>query len=79
MYADDPVLASAVGDNQRLLTKQTTAAPTRLLGEAGVPVTANRRGASVECAIGRPAQEIAKAARKTGADLIVMGTRRCAG
>jgi nucleotide-binding universal stress UspA family protein len=75
MYADDPLLASAVAYNQRLLAKQTTAALKQLLARVGVPITSDPSAASIVCAIGRPAQEIPRVAKRVGADLIVMGTQ----
>jgi nucleotide-binding universal stress UspA family protein len=77
MYADDPMLAAAAaaGYNQQLLTKQTTRELQRLLTRAGVPVDTDPMAARIVTAIGRPAREILKTARRVAADLIVMGSQ----
>lgn len=77
MYADDPMLvsAAAAGYNRQFLTKQTTSALGRLMTRVGVPLDRDPRAAGIVCAIGRPAQEILRVARRMGTDLIVMGTQ----
>jgi nucleotide-binding universal stress UspA family protein len=77
MYADDPMLAAAAaaGYNDRLMTQQTMRELRRQLMWAGMSVDRDPQAAGVICAIGRPAREILKAARRLGSDLIVMGTQ----
>jgi nucleotide-binding universal stress UspA family protein len=77
MYADDPMLAAAAaaGYNQPLLTKQTTRELKRLLTRVGVPIDDDPTAARIVTAIGRPAGEILKTARRVAADVIVMGSQ----
>jgi nucleotide-binding universal stress UspA family protein len=77
MYADDPMLAAAAaaGYNQQLLTKQTTRELRRLLTRVAVPIDRDPTAARVVTAIGRPAREILRTARRLSADLIVMGSQ----
>jgi nucleotide-binding universal stress UspA family protein len=75
MYADDPLLAAAAGHNEGLLTRQTQSAMRRLLSRIGVPVDQNPEAVRIVCAIGKPAQEILRSARRSAVDVIVMGTR----
>jgi nucleotide-binding universal stress UspA family protein len=77
MYADDPTLAAAAaaGDNQDVLTKQTTHELRRLLIRAGVRVDRDPSLAQVVSAVGHPASAILTVAKRENADLIVMGTQ----
>jgi nucleotide-binding universal stress UspA family protein len=77
MYADDPMLAAAAaaGYNEQLLKQATMAELRRMLMCVGVPLDREPRAADMLCAIGRPAREIVKAAKRRKADLIVMGTQ----
>lgn len=77
MYADDPMLASAAaaGYDSELLKKATMSELRRMLVAVGVPVDRDPSAAAMVCAVGRPAREIVKAAKRLKADLIVLGTQ----
>jgi universal stress protein A len=75
MYVDDPILlaAAAAGYDSTLLQQSGTTALRQLLKRVGIaPGEARLMGTLT--AIGRPADEIVKAARRLGPDLIVLGT-----
>src|SRR5580765_4403142 len=74
MYADDPLLAAASGYNRRLIATETTSELQRLLKGVGGPMKAIARASSMVAAVGKPAPEILKVARRNASDLIVMGT-----
>jgi nucleotide-binding universal stress UspA family protein len=77
MYADDPMLAAAAaaGYDETLLKKATMSELRRELMRAGVPIDRHPAAADMAWAVGRPAQEIVKAARRRKADLVVIGTQ----
>ncbi len=81
MYVDDPWLGAVVaaGYDSRLLTRRTLTELRQLLTRVGVSAHSRHPSVSVECVMGRPAQEILKAARRGGNDLIVMGTQGWSG
>jgi nucleotide-binding universal stress UspA family protein len=75
MYVDDPVLtaAAAAGYDTTLLEQGATREVRQLLERVGV-AAAEAHLNGIVIAVGRPAAEIVKAARRLSADLIVLGT-----
>jgi len=81
LYADDPLLDTAIGAayDRQLSTKQTMRELRRFLDRVVEPAARQQLVVHIASVVGRPAQEILKAARKRGSDLIVMGTQGLGG
>jgi nucleotide-binding universal stress UspA family protein len=75
MYVDDPMLvaAAAAGYDTTLLQQSATGEVRQLLKRLGI-APEERHLSGVVTAVGRPADEIVKTARRLGADLLVLGT-----
>jgi nucleotide-binding universal stress UspA family protein len=80
VYVDDPLLtqAAAVAFDARTLAKNAEADLRRFV-ERTIGKGIGRRRIAYEIVSGRPADEILRAARRTPADLIVMGTQGLGG